>query len=66
MSWLAAATVLGGFMSGRGAEKGAKQSAAATRYGADKQFAANQYNTEAGAWANLLAYNQNARKGRED
>ena len=66
MSWLAAATVLGGFMSGRGARKGAQEGAAATRYGADKSFAASKYNTEAGAWSNLLAYNQNALQGRED
>ena len=66
MSWLAAATVLGGFMSGRGAREGAKEGAAATRYGADKSFAASEYGTEAGAWSNLLAYNQNALQGREN
>ena len=63
---LPAATLVGGIFSGMGAAKGARQSAQATMYGADKQFAASKYGTEAGAWANLLAYNQNALQGRED
>ena len=64
--WLALATIGGGIFSGLGARAGAKEGAAATRYGADKSFAASQYGTEAGAWSNLLAYNQNALQGREN
>tara|TARA_R100000742_G_C4211860_1_gene38036 strand:- start:142 stop:597 length:456 start_codon:yes stop_codon:yes gene_type:complete len=64
--WLALATVGAGIFSGMGAAKGAQASAAATKYGADKKFAADKYGTDAGAWANKLAYNENALQGREN
>ena len=63
--WLAAATIGAGIFSGMGAAKGARQSAQATMYGADKQFAASKYGTEAGAWSQLMQLNNAARGERE-
>jgi len=63
--WMALATVGSGIFSGMGAAKGARQSAQATMYGADKQFAASKYGTEAGAWNQLMQLNNAARGERE-
>lgn len=63
--WMALATVGSGIFSGMGAARGARQSAQATMYGADKQFAASKYGTEAGAWNQLMQLNNAARGERE-
>ena len=63
--WLALATIGGGIFSGLGARAGAKEGARATKYGADKQFAASKYGTEAGAWNQLMQLNNAARGERE-
>ena len=63
--WMAAATLGAGIFSGMGAARGARQSAQATMYGADKQFAASKYGTEAGAWNQLMQLNNAARGERE-
>ena len=64
--WLALATIGAGWLGGQGAKAGAHMGAEATVYGANKKFAADKYGTDAGAWAQRLAYNENAQQGRED
>jgi hypothetical protein len=63
--WLAAATLGAGIFSGIGAARGAKQGAQATMYGANKQFAASKYGTDAGAWSQLMQLNNAALGERE-